>query len=67
LVGDAHRIIGNYPAAPHLRRQRPAHVRKAHFAGRFLAPAALLNSYGSWFIVFSSLELDSYHYRSIII
>jgi hypothetical protein len=34
-----------YPAAPHLRRHRPAHVRKAHIAGRFLASAALLDSY----------------------
>jgi len=35
-------------------------VRKAHIAGRFLASAALLNSYGSGFIVFSGLEVDSY-------
>jgi hypothetical protein len=60
----------NYPAAPHLRctpqggielNQRPAHVRKAHFAGRFLAPAALLNSYDFGFIEFSGLELDNYN------
>jgi hypothetical protein len=35
-------------------------VRKAHFAGRFLAPPVLLNSYDSGFIVLSVLELDSY-------
>jgi len=53
-------FYSNCSGAPHLLCHRPAHVRTAHFAGLFLASAALLSSYIPRLLFNSGIKLSSY-------